>query len=164
MTLRPLAAILLATSCFAAEVRVAFSPGDAEGLVVETIAGAKKEIEVAAYSFTSPKIADALVKAKKRGVEVRAVLDKSQRTERYSGATLLANEGIPVRINSKYAIMHNKFLVIDGSTVETGSLNYTTSAANRNAENVVVIEDKKTAEAFSAEWGRLWAGGEDYTR
>lgn len=49
------------------------------------------------------------------------VLDKSQLSERYSGATFLANAGVPVRIDSRCAIMHNKFLVIDGQTVETGA-------------------------------------------
>lgn len=155
--------LLLATSCFAAEVRVAFSPGDAEALVVSTIGGAKKEVRMAAYSFTSPKVAKALVDAKKRGVDVRAVLDKSQRTERYSGATFLANEGIAVRINSKYAIMHNKFIVVDGVTVETGSFNFTSSAAKRNAENVIVIEDDaKTAGIYTAEWARLWNESEAF--
>ena len=60
---------------------------------------------MAAYSFTSPKIAKALVDAHKRGVQVRAVLDKSQLSERYSGATFLANAGVPVRIDSRYAII-----------------------------------------------------------
>jgi len=50
-------------------------------------------------------------------VRVRGMLDKSQLSERYSGATFLANAGVTVRINSRYAIMHNKFLVIDGQTV-----------------------------------------------
>jgi phosphatidylserine/phosphatidylglycerophosphate/cardiolipin synthase-like enzyme len=92
-------------------------PGNAEALVLGEIAAARQSIDVAAYSFTSPAIAKALVDAHKRGVQVRAVLDKSQLSERYSGATFLANAGAPARINSGYAIMHNKFLVIDGQTV-----------------------------------------------
>lgn len=89
-------------------VEVAFSPGDAETVVVTVIGEAKTSIRMAAYSFTSPKVAKALVDAKKRGVDVQAVLDKSQKTERYSGCTFLVNNGVPVRINARYAIMRFK--------------------------------------------------------
>jgi phosphatidylserine/phosphatidylglycerophosphate/cardiolipin synthase-like enzyme len=66
-------------------IEVGFSPGNAEALVLREIAAARQSIDMAAYSFTSPTIAKALVDAHKRGVQVRAVLDKSQLSERYSG-------------------------------------------------------------------------------
>jgi len=142
---------------------VAFSPGNAEGLVVETIDGAQKSLRVAAYSFTSKPIAKALVAAEKRGVDVQVVLDKSQQSERYTSATFIAHAGIPVRINSRYAIMHNKFIVVDGATVETGSFNYTRSAQARNAENVVVIRQQpRFAATYTEEWNRLWNEAEPY--
>jgi phosphatidylserine/phosphatidylglycerophosphate/cardiolipin synthase-like enzyme len=138
-------------------VSVAFSPGNAEQVVVHTINGARKTILVAAYSFTSRPIATALLDAKARGVDVRVVADKSQRTERYTSIRFLANKGVPVRINSRYAIMHNKFLVIDGATVETGSFNFTRSATLRNAENVIVLGNMpEVAATYSREWNRLW--------
>lgn len=144
-------------------VAIGFSPGHAESLVVQTIASARQSILVASYSFTSKPIAQALVEANKRGVQVEVVLDKSQRTERYSSATFLANMGIPVRIDSRYAIMHNKFMVIDGKTVETGSFNYTSSAARRNAENVIVLRDNpQAAQVYAKEWQRLWNESEPY--
>jgi phosphatidylserine/phosphatidylglycerophosphate/cardiolipin synthase-like enzyme len=140
-----------------ASISVGFSPGNAESLVLGEIAAARQTIEVAAYSFTSPAIAKALVAAHKRGIQVRAVLDKSQLSERYSGATFLANEGVPVRIDSRYAIMHNKFLVIDGQTVETGSFNYTKAAAEKNAENAIVIRGvPSVVQSYATEWKRLW--------
>ena len=144
-------------------VSIGFSPGNAEPLVVQTIASARQSILVASYSFTSKPIAQALVEAHKRGVQVGVVLDKSQRTERYSSATFLANMGVPVRIDSRYAIMHNKFMVIDGKTVETGSFNYTSSAARRNAENVIVLRDNpQAAQVYAKEWQRLWNESEPY--
>jgi phosphatidylserine/phosphatidylglycerophosphate/cardiolipin synthase-like enzyme len=140
-----------------ASIEVGFSPGGAEALVLREIAAARQSIDMAAYSFTSPTIAKALVDAQKRGVQVRAVLDKSQLSERYSGATFLANAGVPVRIDSRYAIMHNKFLVIDGQTVETGSFNYTKAAAEKNAENAIVIRgEPSVAKSYATEWKRLW--------
>ncbi len=138
-------------------VQAGFSPGDAESLVVQAIDQAHASIRVAAYSFTSRPIARALMQAHKRGVDVKAVMDKSQSTERYSSARFLANVGIPVRIDSRYAIMHNKFLVIDGSTVETGSFNYTYAAARRNAENVLIVRGShQLAAVYERQWDRLW--------
>jgi phosphatidylserine/phosphatidylglycerophosphate/cardiolipin synthase-like enzyme len=53
--------------------------------------------------------------------------------------------------------MHNKFLVIDGQTVETGSFNYTKAAAGKNAENAIVIRGvPSVVQAYAAEWTRLW--------
>ncbi len=148
-------------SASAADVEAGFSPGDAESLVLRAIGEASKTIRMAAYSFTSKPIAVALVKAHNRGVDVQVVLDRSQKKERYTGATFLTNEGILVRINSNYSIMHNKFLVIDGKTVQTGSFNYTRSAAEKNAENVVLInDDMKTAKQYETEWQRLWSESE----
>ena len=80
------------------------------------------------YSFTSTPIAKALVEAKRRGVDVRAILDKSQRTERYSGATFLKRAGIPTVIDEQPAIAHNKVFVFDQQAVLTGSFNFTKAA------------------------------------
>jgi phosphatidylserine/phosphatidylglycerophosphate/cardiolipin synthase-like enzyme len=104
---------------------VAFSPnGGATKLVTDIIGRAKKQILVQAYSFTSPAISKALADAKARGIDVRPVWDKSQWTERYSGATYLANHKIPVLIDDKHAIAHNKVMIIDNNTVITGSFNF----------------------------------------
>lgn len=133
---------LLAAPAFAGDITVAFSPdGGAEKAVVDVIGEAQHTIRLAAYGFTSKEIAAALVAAHNHGVDVEAVLDKSNQTARYSAATFLTNASIPTRIDSQYAIMHNKFLVIDGVTVETGSFNYTTAASERNAENVIILRD-----------------------
>jgi phosphatidylserine/phosphatidylglycerophosphate/cardiolipin synthase-like enzyme len=85
------------------------------------------------------------------------VVDKSQATARYTAATFLANGGVPVRVDYRYSIMHNKFVVVDGETVETGSFNFTESAAKRNAENSLVLrEAPDIAARYGAEWQHLW--------
>ena len=80
---------------------------------------------MAAYDFTSKPISLALLDASKHGIDVKIVVDKSNATSRYTAATFLANQGVPVRIDYKYAIMHDKFIVVDGEIVETGSFNFT---------------------------------------
>lgn len=133
---------------------VAFSPrGGATELVVKTIDQAQKSILVQAYSFTSAPIAKALVAAKGRGVDVRVILDKSQKTERYSSATYLTNSGVPTWIDRQHAIAHNKVMVIDGTTVITGSFNFSKAAEFENAENVIEHHgDQKLASIYTQNW------------
>ena len=130
-----------------------FSPhGGCTDAIIRELNKAKNTVLVQAYSFTSVPIAKALLKAHKRGVKVDVILDKSQRTQKYSSATFLYNQGIPVKIDAKHAIAHNKVMIIDGETVITGSFNFTRAAEENNAENLLVIHDKKLAERYIKNW------------
>jgi phosphatidylserine/phosphatidylglycerophosphate/cardiolipin synthase-like enzyme len=142
----------------AGELEVVFSPnGGCTDLVIKVIQSAKTSIRVLAYSFTSAPIAKAMVEAHKRGVDVQVVVDKSQKSAKYTSATFIANAGIPVRIDSKHAIAHNKVIVVDGRTVEQGSFNYTRAAEDKNAENVLVNwNNPKLAEVYLKDWKRHW--------
>jgi phosphatidylserine/phosphatidylglycerophosphate/cardiolipin synthase-like enzyme len=134
---------------------VCFTPGgQCTDQVVVAISAAKQNILVQAYSFTSAPIAHALIAAKGRGVAIRVLLDKSQRRERYSSFKMLQNQGIPVWIDSKVAIAHNKVMIIDDETVITGSFNFTKAAQFKNAENLLIIHDKGLAAAYAANWQR----------
>lgn len=122
-------------------VEVFFSPnGGTTEAVVQEIHSARQEIRVQAYSFTSKPIAKALIDARKRGVRIEAVLDKSNATAKYSAATFLYNANIPVMIDNRHAIAHNKIMIIDRKTLITGSFNFTAAAENKNAENLLVIK------------------------
>jgi phosphatidylserine/phosphatidylglycerophosphate/cardiolipin synthase-like enzyme len=101
--------------------------------------------------------------AHKRGVKVQVILDKSQKTEKYSSADFMANQGIPTRIDAAHAIAHNKVMVIDGETVITGSFNFTKAAEERNAENLLVIKDKALAGKYIANWKVHWEHSEIYS-
>jgi len=156
-----LALVLFLPSCQAQEqpqpslppIEVYFSPkGGCTEAVVKELNAAKKTILVQAYSFTSAPIAKALVEAHKRGVDVRVVLDKSQRTEKYSSADFVLHAGIPVWIDAKHNIAHNKIIVLDDGVVVTGSFNFTKNAEEHNAENLLVIRDKTLAAKYTANW------------
>jgi phosphatidylserine/phosphatidylglycerophosphate/cardiolipin synthase-like enzyme len=130
-----------------------FSPhGGATDAIIRELNKAKSSILVQAYTFTSAPIAKALLNVHKRGVKVEVILDKSQRTQKYSSATFLYNQGIPVKIDAQHAIAHNKVMIIDGETVITGSFNFTKAAEEKNAENLLVIRDKKLAERYIKNW------------
>jgi phosphatidylserine/phosphatidylglycerophosphate/cardiolipin synthase-like enzyme len=132
---------------------VYFSPhGGATDAIVRELNKAKSTVLVQAYSFTSAPIAKALLNAHKRGVKIDVILDKSQRTQKYSSATFLYNQGILVKIDAQHAIAHNNVMIIDGETVITGSFNFTRAAEENNAENLLVIRDKKLAERYIKNW------------
>ena len=132
---------------------VYFSPhGGCTEAIIKELNKPKSTVLVQAYSFTSAPIAKALLDAHKRGVKVEVILDKSQRTQKYSSATFLYNSGIPVKIDAQHVIAHNKVMIIDGETVITGSFNFTKAAEENNAENLLVIRDKKLAERYIKNW------------
>lgn len=122
---------------------VCFTPGeDCTAKIVEQLNQAKRDVYVQAYSFTSQPIAKALLDAKRRGVTLYIVLDKSQlATKRYSSAVFFAHAKIPVWIDDDVSIAHNKVMIIDHERVITGSFNFTRAAQYKNAENVLIIRD-----------------------
>jgi phosphatidylserine/phosphatidylglycerophosphate/cardiolipin synthase-like enzyme len=143
--------------------QVYFSPnGGVTQAIINEISNAKTEILVQAYSFTSTPIAKALVDAHKRGVKVEAILDKSQRKEKYTEATFLANMNIPTYIDDHHAIAHNKVMIIDKATVITGSFNFTKAAEEKNAENLLIIRSKELAAHYLENWQKHREHSEPY--
>jgi phosphatidylserine/phosphatidylglycerophosphate/cardiolipin synthase-like enzyme len=157
--------LAIASSPSASEIEVTFSPnGGATEAIVSLIGEAKKSIRVAACIFTSKEIAQALLDAHKRGVDVQVVLDKLNNSMKYSSAPFLLNGGVLTRINYKYAIMYNKFMVIDDVTVQTGSFSYTYNAEHKNAENVIILRNNPDVAArYLQEWQILWDESEEQT-
>jgi len=135
------------------DIKACFTPSEnCTSEIVSEIDKAKKSLYMQAYSFTSDPISKALVEAKKRGVDVKVLLDKSQVKAKYSSASYLDSQGIWTRIDYLPAIAHNKVIVIDGKTVITGSFNFTKAAQFKNAENLLVIQDAELAEQYTRNW------------
>jgi phosphatidylserine/phosphatidylglycerophosphate/cardiolipin synthase-like enzyme len=122
-------------------VEVHFSPkGGCTEVIVHELAQARKEILVLAYSFTSRPVAEALVEAKLRGVQVDVILDHSNENEKFTDLPFFLEQGIAPLIDANHAIAHNKIMLIDGRTILTGSFNFTHQAEQENAENLLVIK------------------------
>jgi phosphatidylserine/phosphatidylglycerophosphate/cardiolipin synthase-like enzyme len=120
---------------------VHFSPkGGCQDAVVRELQRARREILVQAYSFTSEAISAALVEAKKRGVRVEILLDRSNEQETYSDLHAFLQHGLPPLIDANHSIAHNKVMLIDQRTLITGSFNFTHQAENENAENLLIIK------------------------
>jgi phosphatidylserine/phosphatidylglycerophosphate/cardiolipin synthase-like enzyme len=138
----------------------AFTPGQALPLVLDTIRDARSTLLVAAYPFTSRPVATTLRDAQCRGVKVFVLVDAGEAAMAYCPARFPADQRVAVRIHGRHALQHNKSIVADGTAVQTGSFNYTSSAAQRNAENVLVVRNTPAlASQYGADWRRLWDEG-----
>ena len=154
------------TAFSAPEIQVGFSPeGSARALVLRTINQAHTSIEMIAYSFQAPDIAQALVNAHARGVKVRVVVDEKRNQVKASRNTMqyVASHGVELRIDGHYHIQHDKTIIVDDRTVETGSFNFAPSAETENSENVVVINGMPdVTRQYIAHWQSRWDLGKPY--
>jgi len=113
--------------------------GGCQDAIVRELKRARKEILVQAYSFTADPITYGLVEAKKRGVHVEILLDRSNEEASYSDLHILVENQVPILIDAKHAIAHNKIMVVDRKVVLTGSFNFTNQAEHENAENLLIL-------------------------
>lgn len=142
-------------------VQVLFTPDDdAAGQIVHAIEQAQKQVLVQTFSFTSREIAQALISAKLRGVDVRVVTDAEQirRMERSKVPTVAAG-GVPVFVDNLHDSAHNKVMVIDAGSatpvVITGSFNFTHAAQFKNAENLLIFRgNRELTTAYLENWRR----------
>ncbi|MCD4785829.1 MAG: phospholipase D family protein [Candidatus Eremiobacteraeota bacterium] len=141
-------------------INVYFSPNNGVmDRIVSEINNAKSSIDIAMYCFTKREIAQAIIKAKKRGVNIRIVLDKRSSSNKYSKFRFFKNNGINPKIMGK--TMHNKFAVIDKKLLITGSYNWTANAERNNYENILFVrKSPNVIKAYLKEFEGLWRMGE----
>lgn len=137
-----------------------FSPrGGCQNAVISEIGKARESIDIAMYYLTSREISQEILRAKDRKVRIRIVLDKSQETQKYSKSRYLIKNGIEVLYYTGSGLMHNKFAIIDGQVLITGSFNWTASAEDRNEENLLVITDRDIIERYEKRFEYLFKKG-----
>ena len=167
-TLIPL--ILISTAAYAGDplkapecvttskVELRYSPdGGCTNAIIKEIDTAKSKVLMLAYSFTSEPITEALIRAKRRGVEVQAIIDSDRLFERSNCTDKLDTAGVGVYGDSAHAIQHQKVMIIDPENRETatlilGSFNFTNAAEHSNAENIVVMRSYELATAAKHNW------------
>ena len=144
-----------------ATIQFAFSPdADAAGLVIDAIDAARAEILVQAFSFTHARIAAALLRAHRRGVDVQVIADPGQiELIEQNVVGFLAAGGVRVFTDATHSAAHNKIVVLDADGVRpgvvTGSFNFTFAAQYRNAENILLIRDNRDlVRAYRENWER----------
>jgi phosphatidylserine/phosphatidylglycerophosphate/cardiolipin synthase-like enzyme len=142
-----------------ATIDVYYSPEDAPlDRVVALYDRAKRYIYVSVYGLTSPRAVEALVAAKKRGLDVRMITDqeRTQDVKQRSALHTLRLAGIPIRVNQHDGLMHLKQVVIDDEVNTSGSMNHTTSGNRYNDERLDIVTDHaitvRAREKFLAMW------------
>ncbi len=133
------------------------------GRLVEKINAAQTSIHIASFEFDLTPVAEALIAARQRGVDVRWVTDDENGLEAdedpgHGQFALLQAAGIEVRSDERSALMHNKFWIFDRQTVWTGSTNITGSGVFKQNNNVLVIHSPQLAEIYEAEFDEMWNG------
>lgn len=164
-----MASLMLSSLSFAQapcpSIEVFFSPkGGCTEAIIREIANAKKIVLVQAYEFRSDAICKALLGAHQRGSIVNVILDKRRVTRNYSEVDFFVHAGIALRIDFSHNRAHDKVVLIDGFVVMTGSFNFSKSAEESNAENVLIIRDEKLSMKYVDNWKKHWIHSEKYVR
>jgi phosphatidylserine/phosphatidylglycerophosphate/cardiolipin synthase-like enzyme len=137
-----------------------FSPnGGVRARVVAAIGRAQATIDIAIYSFTADAISDALIQARNRGVAVRIIADESQADGLGSEIAKLEGLGFNLRRASGTSggIMHNKYMIIDGRVLLTGSYNWSAGAENNNFEDAVFLQGSRVVRRFREDFEKIWS-------
>lgn len=141
-----------------ASYKVCFTPGDdCTKMIIDEMAEAKKQILVQMYIFTNYRLAQALLDAKRRGIDVKVLLDRNQTSPKYSSIKFFKNNNIPVYIDCiKDGLAHNKVMLIDEAITIGGSFNFTNTAQRKNLENVLIIKDPIFTKKFLDNWNNRY--------
>ena len=135
---------------------VYFTPGtECEDRIIAEINRATT-IDIAVYSITNSKIANAIITAHRRGARIRIITDRTMAGHKSSMIDELVTAGIPVRTNRRHKIEHNKFAVFDNRRMVTGSYNWTTAATKYNSENCIFLPHPalEYSKRFEVLWGK----------
>jgi len=138
--------------------------------LVAAIDRTEKTLLLSLYDLRLSEVAEALLRAKARGVDIRLVYDKGHVPLAEPGVSggpspeyqLLLGAGVPIRLlkgGSSFGIMHHKYAVFDGELLMTGSFNWTRAADDRNFENAVFTKDPAVIDGFTRNWDWMWALG-----
>lgn len=143
------------------DLGIYFSPQDKSiaNAVLPLIRGAKKYIYIPTFVLTENRVTEELINAKKRGVDVKIIIDALNASSRYSKHQILRNSGVLVKTENYAGKMHSKSMIVDDEYVLIGSMNFSYSGENKNDENLVVIRDSEMAKFyknfFLYQWNKI---------
>jgi phosphatidylserine/phosphatidylglycerophosphate/cardiolipin synthase-like enzyme len=155
----PLLLLVLQTSPVFAETEVLFSSDQSiQGTLLNEMESTNSTIDLAIREITSKPLAQALLKAKERGIAIRIITDSKQAKRRSSKITYLIQEGVPVKIlrGKDHGVMNYRFAILDGKKVMTGSFDWSEASEKRNYENLLILWESDTVASYQKEFERLW--------
>ena len=122
--------------------------------LVEAIENAVMSVDAALYSLTLYSVRRALIQADRRGVRVRVVMESDNMEQ--ADPQALKDAGIPMIGDRREGLMHNKFVVIDGMEVWTGSMNLTDAGTYFDRNNLIRLRSPEIAEDYEAEFEEMF--------
>lgn len=139
------------------DLEVCFSPDEPCDIkLIKFVQSAQKSIDVAVFDINLDQLAHELLVASKK-IPVRIVVDSRQAKGEHSLVPLMIKAGAQVRYGRQRGLMHNKFIIIDGKMIETGSFNYTNHARKANNENQVYLANVTIVNRFKDRFEEIWA-------
>jgi phosphatidylserine/phosphatidylglycerophosphate/cardiolipin synthase-like enzyme len=141
------------------EIETIFSPGGRiKESVLKELESTRSTVDLAIHEITSLEMAEALAKAKQRGVKVRVIADSRQANMRASKITYLIQQGILVKVlgGKEKGMMNHRFAVLDGDRILIGSFDWSEAALRWNYENILIIHESEAVAAYQKEFDRLW--------
>ncbi len=137
--------------------------GTIEDEIIKKIDAAQDSIHIASFEFDLTPVADALIRAHERGVDVRWVTDDEHGIEAdeepgHGQFAMLEEAGIEIKDDGRGALMHNKFWIFDRKIVWTGSTNITVNGIFKQDNNVIVVHSPALAEIYEREFDEMWSG------
>lgn len=136
---------------------VYFSPGtECKAAILRLLGNAKQRLDICVFTISDDQISNAIETAHRSGIKVRIITDNDKSRDKGSDIYSLKRKGLNIKVDASSKHMHHKFAIADGTTLLTGSYNWTRSAATRNEENVLVTEDSMTVRAYQKEFDKLW--------
>ena len=141
-----------------------YSPKDniINTVIIPKINLAKKYIYIPTFLITEQNITNALISAKKRGVEIKVIVDATNAQNTYSKHKILRQHGIKVKTENYAGKLHSKTILIDDKYSIIGSMNFSKSGNNKNDENLIVIENTKITQFYKQFFLYLWGRISDY--
>jgi phosphatidylserine/phosphatidylglycerophosphate/cardiolipin synthase-like enzyme len=139
-------------------LEVCFAPDEPCDIkLIKFVNSAEQSLDVAIFDINLSDLVQALLAKMKKGIAVRIVVDRRQSKGPYSQVPTLVEGGADVRYGAQKGVFHDKFVIVDGAMLETGSFNFTNHAARANQENQVYLSDPKVLRRFSERFEKIWA-------
>lgn len=134
--------------------------GGLDTVLAAQIGQVQQTLDIAAYEFNSPALTQAILAAKNRGVRVRVVTDNNDGLgDDETTLTQFVAAGIPVVTDTRSALMHNKFMILDSTIVWTGSWNYTINDTYRNNNNAIALRSQLAVQNYQTEFNEMFIDG-----
>ena len=145
-------------------------PDDSAKPIIDAIKSAKKSLHVKMFVFSDPSLLKAVIAAKRRGVDVRIMLNPSRRSgkaENQQSRKMLKAAGVKVQdSNPAFGMTHEKSMVVDGTSAFVKSLNWETKNLTETRDYAIATSHKHEVQeiikCFEADWKRKsFDGGEN---